>query len=114
MQKIVISRCCGGFGLSDEAIKLYAQLAKITLVTETDKYGYTNFYRDSISDDNYFSDREIARNDSLLVQVVETLGKDASSRYSKLAVVEVPDGVEWHISEYDGLEWVAENHRTWS
>jgi hypothetical protein len=28
-------------------------------------------------------------------------------------VVEIPDGVEWEIAEYDGLEWVAEKHRTW-
>jgi hypothetical protein len=30
-----------------------------------------------------------------------------------LRIVEIPDGVEWHISEYDGIEHIAENHRTW-
>jgi hypothetical protein len=29
-------------------------------------------------------------------------------------VVEIPDGIEWSIQEYDGLEWVAEKHRTWA
>jgi len=28
--------------------------------------------------------------------------------------VEIPDDVKWHIHEYDGLEHVAEDHRTWS
>jgi len=25
----------------------------------------------------------------------------------------VPDDVKWHIAEFDGWEWVAEDHRTW-
>jgi len=34
--------------------------------------------------------------------------------YSELKVVEIPDDVKWQLEEYDGLEWVAEKHRTWS
>ena len=29
-------------------------------------------------------------------------------------IVEIPADVEWQIQEYDGMEWVAEKHRTWS
>ena len=32
----------------------------------------------------------------------------------QLTIVDVPDEVKWHIHEYDGLEHVAEDHRTWS
>ena len=53
------------------------------------------------------------RADPRLVAVVEQLGEAANDRFSKLKIVEIPDGVAWHIAEYDGLEWVAENHRTW-
>jgi hypothetical protein len=21
--------------------------------------------------------------------------------------------VSWHVEEYDGMEWIAEDHRTW-
>lgn len=31
-----------------------------------------------------------------------------------LKVVEIPDDVDWVVEEYDGCEWVAERHRTWS
>jgi len=58
-------------------------------------------------------DRDIARNDPLLVQVVEELGEDANTRFSNLKVVEIPDDVAWEIDEYDGYEHVAETHRTW-
>jgi hypothetical protein len=45
---------------------------------------------------------------------VESLGALANGYCAELKVVEIPDGVEWSIHEYDGSEWVAEAHRTWS
>lgn len=41
------------------------------------------------------------------------LGDEAGGWFATLRVVEVPAGVEWQIDDYDGLEWVAEKHRTW-
>lgn len=49
----------------------------------------------------------------LLVQCVEELGDKANGGFAALKVVEIPDGVEWEIDEYDGSETVAEAHRTW-
>jgi hypothetical protein len=95
MQKIVINRRHGGFGISDEAMELYKILVGIPPA-------------------NLVYDFELDRDNPQLVQIVEQLGTRADTRYSGLKVVEVPDGVEWHIHEYDGMEHVAENHRTWS
>lgn len=53
------------------------------------------------------------RADALLVRVVEELGEAANGAHAKLAVVEIPDGTDYEISEYDGLEHIAEKHRTW-
>ena len=53
------------------------------------------------------------RDDPLLVAAVEALGKESFGRASELAVVEIPDSVEWEIDEYDGKEHIAEKHRTW-
>lgn len=58
--------------------------------------------------------RELVRHDSKLVQVVEELGKQASSKLADLAVVEIPDGVDYEIDEYDGIETIHEKHRSWS
>lgn len=57
---------------------------------------------------------DIERNNQYLVRVVEELGDEANGRFAELKVVDIPDEVEWQIDEYDGLEWVAEKHRTWS
>jgi len=48
------------------------------------------------------------------VEVVEELGIKANGFCSELKIVEIPDDVEWIIEEYDGKEWVAEDHRRWS
>jgi hypothetical protein len=90
MVKIVINRCFGGFGLSAEASSLYESR------TGKDVYEF-----------------EIPRDDPILVGVVEELGEAASGNFSQLKVVEVPEDVNWYVEEYDGLEWVAERHRTW-
>jgi hypothetical protein len=55
----------------------------------------------------------IDRTDPLLVRVVEELGDRANGPFAELAVVEIPDGVEYTIEEYDGLETVCEKRRKW-
>ena len=32
---------------------------------------------------------------------------------ANLKIVEVPDDVNWEVVQYDGLEHIAEKHRTW-
>jgi hypothetical protein len=49
-----------------------------------------------------------------MIQVVEELGAAANGPCADLKVVEIPDGVEWEIDGHDGMEHVAERHRTWS
>ena len=88
--KIVINDCYGGFGLSKEAEELYVQKKNISGPLRGD----------------------ILRNDSVLVEVVETLGDKASREYSELKVVEIPDDVaDWRIEEYDGWEHIAEGRK---
>jgi hypothetical protein len=41
-------------------------------------------------------------------------GVNLDGQFSELKIVEVPDDVNWYIEEYDGMEHVAERHRTWS
>ena len=46
MTKIVVNGCFGGFGLSDEAVRRYAEVAGITLYDYRDSdFGYTSWYR---------------------------------------------------------------------
>lgn len=92
-RKVVINTCFGGFSLSEEATAMFAELKNIS---PSQVYLF-----------------DVDRSDYDLVRVVEQLGKKANGDHAKLKVVEIPADVKWDIEEYDGLEHVAEVHRTW-
>lgn len=78
--KVVINSCYGGYGLSEEAIQWLK-----------------NKYGDGVENDI------LERHDPRLVDCVETLGKKANGKFSKLTVVEI-DSNRYRIDEYDGYE----------
>jgi hypothetical protein len=110
--KVVINTDWGGFGLSDEAIRRYAELKGINLVEETGEYGIT-FYIDQINDESYFDAHNFDRTDPALIQVVEEMGDASFGWAAKLKIVEIPDDADWYVADYDGIEHIAERHRTW-
>jgi len=134
--KVVINKCFGGFGLSEKAIHRYAEIKGLTLYPEKGDFSFTTYYlvpkgkrvppidwhnatlaerkaHNEASSNESLYDRDIDRADPALAQVVEELGTEANGMYAELAVVEVPDGTSYEISEYDGREHIAETHRTW-
>ena len=94
--KVVINNCYGGFSLSEAGIARYLELKGI-------EWPNAGFY-----------DRDIPRDDPILIQLFEEMGDAANGFAADMKIVEIPDGVDWEIEEYDGNEWVAEKHRTWS
>jgi len=137
--KIVVNRCFGGFGLSGKAIKRYLELTgrecyfyKQTKYSYKDgrgKYKITNEDNggmfiscstkylgdkiDKVPKEYYFYYGNIERTDENLIKVVEELGSEASGSCSNLKVVEIPDGIEWEIDDYDGQESIHEVGRSW-
>lgn len=95
IRRIVINGDYGGFSLSDKATQRYKDMAGID------------------PNDEDFWDRDIPRDDPYLVKIVEELGLEANGDFAHLKIVEIPADVKWQIEEYDGIEWIAEKHRTW-
>lgn len=133
VQKVVINRCFGGFGLSDEAHHALAARKGVTLYELEESFGsksyatvpkeeYERLEKEgrknkdfSLIDGLFWNCCEWGRDDSDLVAVVEELGVEkASGPYAELKVVEVPDGVVWDIYESEGgVEVIHEKHRVW-
>lgn len=99
MQKIVVNAKPGAFALSREA-------AAAVGLDVREEPSFMQPFR-------VIGEQALARDDLRLVDVVETLGQEASGPHAELIVVCIPDGVDWGIAEYDGAEWVAERHRAW-
>jgi len=113
---IVINRQHGGFSLSREAQLFYLATAGIsyTLEPQQDR-DTTNRLGPCITVNGHtWNDRAIPRDDPALITTIRKLGRNANGECANLKIVEIPADVTWAIEEYDGLEWVSEQHRTWS
>ena len=135
--KVVINTCYGGFSVSHEGIMYMAKLKGLKLYCRESRgfmYYYTvpldqvppekssrEFYAMSMEERIAYNQQvsavsfesRVERDDPFLVQTVEELGEESWGVCAELRVVEIPDGIDWEITEYDGNETVEEAHRSW-
>ena len=128
--KVVVNNCYGKFGLSPKAQERYWGLKGKQVFFYVREYG-TKKARKASADANpllveaLFKDygplvnlakvpleefarsENIERHDPVLVQVVEEMGKAADGWGAQLTVMEIPNGVDYIILDYDGKESVA-------
>ena len=119
IRKVVINTVHGGFSLSHEAILLYHRYSGTKIywrdLEPSSSWSPRIYHLDPECTDQYsWSDHDLVRDDPVLVRVVEEMGGEAAgSQHAHLKVVRIPADVDWIVQEYDGLEWIAERHRTW-
>ncbi len=121
--KVVINDCFGGFSLSMKAAGWLRDRGHPKAVEEFKERTQGGMSPRSPGlfsgwlDPNGFSGsswlRDIDRAAPLLLECLAELGAEANGEGAKLKIVEIPDGIEYEIEEYDGSEHIAEAHRTW-
>ena len=102
--KLVLNKCYGGFSLSDGAVRHIAALKGIQLFEEDQEF-WTEFYIDAALEEP-FDFRSIPRWDEHLVAVVEEFKALANGQHAKLEIIDIPQGQQFRIQEYDGKEWL--------
>lgn len=137
--KVVINSCYGGFSLSHEAIMRYFEIKNIPVYPLQEcKWGFTTYskvppesrsqfegfntlsleerkeYNRKYDEQTFYVYDGLNRNDPVLIQVVEEMGEAANGRHAQLKIVDIPDGVDFEIEEYDGIETICERRRKWS
>ncbi len=140
--KVVINDCYGGFGLSLKGQKEYLKLigkeaffykqtayshnrdkeehtkigvdeGSLFSSTFTKDFGDTHGKWKKADWKYHFMVYDIERTDPNLIAVVEKLGEEANGSCSSLKIVEIPEGINWEINDYDGMESIDEAHRSW-
>jgi hypothetical protein len=113
--KIAINRCYGSYGgVSSKLVERALEIGWQT--TEYDEEGnYKNPRAEIVisPSESRLVEDNITRTNKVLISLIEELGEEANTMYSRYVIVDIPDNVEWEIEEYDGLEWVSEKHRIW-
>ena len=129
--KVILNKCFGGFDVSNEAYMLYAKKKGLELYRyasdfvnfkkciykkTNDETLFKNYFIKDMGDNIEISSEDYEkynlylddgyRQDPILIEVVEELGKKASGRFGELEVVEIPDNCYYKIDEYDGVETI--------
>lgn len=116
VRHVVINGTYGGFGLSRPAELAWLQrTATVYNFQDREDRAATLSKGPYIMVNNqHWDGSHIARDDTVLVDIVRQMGQAVNGSLAELKIVELPADVAWQIQEYDGAEWVAEQHRTWT
>ena len=116
LRRIVINTQHGGFGLSHAAQIAYLDLSgtAYTLEDRESRDATQRLGQYIKVNGKHWSDHAISRDDPVLVSIVEDFKERSNGVHADLRIVQVPADVDWVIEDYDGKEWVAEQHRTWN
>jgi hypothetical protein len=138
--KVAYNSCYGGFGLSPIALTKFAEKKGITLTwykqigngwqheveyikvegVPENGFAFTPFKEDlgehikgTPAGLYYPTFHDETRRDPDLIAVIEELGEKANGLFADLKIAEIPDGVEYEITDYDGIEEVVPPRMTW-
>lgn len=133
--KVAINKCYGGFSLSPLAVQEIAKakgqpcyffdysllrreytpisLEEANNVLVWHAFTVPNPQDYKLHEHVMIDSRPDNRADPILIHVVETLGDKANGSHANIKIVEIPDGIQWEIGEYDGIEHIDEVHQTW-
>jgi len=141
--EVVINKCFGGFSLSPKGmIEYYGRKGKKVYFYKQTEYRFNtgkdhyvkvdentndglfiNSVFEDLGDsfdnwpenhnDLWADSRPDQRDDPDLVATVKSLGEKANGACASLEIVEIPNGVNYEIDEYDGMESIHESHRSW-
>ncbi len=123
MTKVAYNACYGGFGLSEEAHKLYAKKKGVELyVVEVNSFlkHYATVPKDQYNkmsreeqNKHYWYPEFDDRSEPELIATIEELGcEKASGQFASLVIEDLPKGTKYRIKEYDGYESIETEYNT--
>lgn len=86
--KVLINKCYGGFSISEEFLGHLKQLKLVDQEANT-----------------FCIDRD---NQQIIDEAIKFGLEKANGWVAKLEIVEIPDGCNYRLGEYDGQEWIEQ------
>ncbi len=118
--KIAVNKCFGGFELSDMALRFLESNHDVTIYKSWDDMQTNSLEGElwCIEENAYnkstmYSNADELRTDPRVIDTVERLGSSANGEFAEIEIIEIPDGIEYAINDYDGIETIHEIHRSW-
>jgi len=103
--KFLLNKAFGGVGFYDKKFVDWCKKYARDLIVQCGEGDYFDYSLDEFA----------VRTDPRLIEFVES-GQNKGTAMEDLVVVEVPDDVsleKYYIHNYDGIETLHENHRSW-
>ena len=105
-RKVVINKCYGGFSVSQDLIE--------ELGFNKDNFIKHSHYLDNkdfgIDSEDYLAYRASPK----LIKAIKKIGLiESGGGFAELQIVTIPSDIDWHIDNYDGMESLHEEHRSW-
>jgi hypothetical protein len=116
--KIAVNKCYGGFDMSEALFEKLIEKGVPHFTNWGDiPKGNAPYVMEEGNDIFRFSsnlgDYE-HRTNPILISAIEEVGiENASGSLGNIKIIEIPDGIDWEIDDYDGIETVREKHRSW-
>lgn len=105
MPKILVNNAYGGYTVSYDLARLAGQLGYKRAQTAAETWDRYSEY--SLSDDE-------DRSHPAMISAYEMLEASGNiEALNDLRIADIPDDAKWFIDDYDGIETVREEHRTW-
>lgn len=141
--KVAYNTCYGGFSLSPLAIEMYTKRKGIKLfwyirdntkkkkryiktsILDKKGYNHSDYYPfkvdlgktiNNVNDNSFYYERLYTneqRIDLDLIYVIEKLQKKANGECADISIIDLPDGVDFEITSYDGNEQVLPIYPNW-
>lgn len=138
--KVAYNGCYGGFSLSPKALTEFARLKGVNLTwykqtgyrhqgneeyikvsgCVEESFDLTASSKDlgdkitSVPNESfYWPNFDDLRSDSDLIYVIEQMGDEANGLCSNLKIADIPDGADYEITYYDGMESVVPPRSSW-
>lgn len=129
MMEVVINSICGGFKLSQKALKwLYKKQSLALSIKPIEEYFPGEKSR--VEMDHHIElcgllmtsgyvvgfdrNNHSLRSHPDIVSAIKTLGAEANAKTAELKIVDIPDGTQYYIDEYHGQESIHQEHQIWS